>query len=106
VADNAITISDSKGKTIRSLTGETGQGAHSITWDGKDSNGQQVADGVYKIAISAANADKTQASATIGISGVVTGVTLVDQKPMLAIGGVTVPMENVLSVSGVTGSGI
>jgi hypothetical protein len=46
------------------------------------------------------------ASATIGISGVVTGVTLVDQKPMLAIGGVTVPMENVLSVSGVTGSGI
>jgi len=104
VADNVITISDSTGKTVRTLTGETGKGAHSITWDGKDTNGQQVADGVYKIAISAANADKTQASATIGITGVVTGVTLVDQNPMLAIGGVTVPLANVLSVSGATGS--
>ena len=106
VADNAITISDAKGRIIRSLTGETGQGAHTITWDGKDANGNTMADGVYKIAIAATNDDKTAASATIGISGVVTGVTLVDQKPQLAIGGVTVPMDNVLSVSGSTGSGI
>jgi len=106
VADNLITISDAKGKTIRTLKGETGQGAHTITWDGKDASGNTMADGVYKIAISAANTDKTAASATIGVSGVVSGVTLIDNKPMLAIGGVTVPMENVLSVSGSTGSGI
>src|SRR5262249_48109321 len=107
VADNAITISDANGHIIRSLKGDTKAGAHSITWDGKDANGKQMADGTYKIEISAANADKTVASgASIGISGVVTGVTLIDQQPMLAIGGVTVPLSNVLSVSGTTtGSG-
>lgn len=106
VADNAITISDAKGKTIRVLKGELAEGAHSVTWDGKDANGNKMDDGVYKIAISAADADKAAVSATIGISGTVTGVTLIDKKPMLAIGGVTVPMENVLSVSGTSGSGI
>jgi len=104
VADDVITISDSTGRTIRSLQGELGQGAHSVTWDGKDANGHQVDDGVYSIAISAANADKSAVSATIGISGVVSGVTLVNQQPMLAIGGVTVPLANVLSVSGSPGS--
>ena len=106
VADALITISDANGKTIRTLKGETGQGAHSIAWDGKDLSGNKVDDGAYKIAISAANADQTQAGATIGISGTVTGVTLVNNEPMLAIGGVTVPMTNVLSVTGGSGTGL
>jgi flagellar basal-body rod modification protein FlgD len=106
VAQNSITISDSNGRTIRSLTGETGQGAHSITWDGKDASGNTMPDGTYKIALTATNADQTAATGSIGISGTVTGVTLIDQKPMLAIGGVTVPVANVLSVSGGPGTGL
>lgn len=106
VADTRIIIADQKGKIVRTLIGETGQGAHSVTWDGKDAGGNQLEDGVYTIAVSAANADQTQAGASIGISGLVTGVAMIDGSPVLAIGGVTVPMENVLSVSGESGAGI
>lgn len=100
VATNIITISDTSGHVLRALNADTGKGAHSITWDGNDANGKHLDDGVYKISIAAVNADKSQAGASIGISGMVTGVTLIDKKPTLAIGGVSVPLENVLSVSG------
>jgi flagellar basal-body rod modification protein FlgD len=105
VAASTITISDASGRPVRTLTGETGQGAHTITWDGKDANGRQLADGTYKMAISATNTDQSAANAEIGISGVVTGVGLVNNQPQLAIGGVTVPMANILSVSGTGTSG-
>jgi len=105
VAATSITISDASGHPVRTLTGETGQGAHTITWDGKDANGNQLKDGTYKMAITATNSDQSAANAEIGISGVVTGVGLVNDEPQLAIGGVTVPMSKVLSVTGTSTSG-
>jgi flagellar basal-body rod modification protein FlgD len=106
VASDSITISTTSGKIVRSLQGQTGQGAHTITWDGKDANGNIMPDGSYKIAIAATNTDQTAAGASIGISGTVTGVSLVNNTPLLAIGGVTVPMANILSVSGGAGTGL
>jgi flagellar basal-body rod modification protein FlgD len=106
VVNNVITVSDANGKILRVFKGETAEGAHSITWDGKDANGNTMPDGAYKIAISAADASQAAVAASIGISGTVTGVTLIGQQPMLAVGGVTVPLSNVLSVSGTPGSGI
>jgi len=104
VATDTITISTTSGRTVRVLNAETGQGAHTITWDGKDANGNIMPDGSYKIAITATNADQSAAGASIGVSGTVTGVSLVNNQPLLAVGGVTVPLANVLSVSGGAGT--
>lgn len=49
-------IENSAGLAVRRLVGEQDQsdGQHAITWDGRDDSGQRVADGLYRLVITAA----------------------------------------------------
>lgn len=47
-----IVITDASGNTVRTITSSTqGSGAHTVTWDGKDDNGNNVATGTYNVNI-------------------------------------------------------
>ena len=48
-ATTQLAITDTNGKTVFTATGETTSGNHAFTWDGKDMNGNQLADGTYKL---------------------------------------------------------
>lgn len=52
----AISITDSNGKVINTISGPTSSGLNRINWDGKDSTGKVVADGTYNFTLSAKNA--------------------------------------------------
>ncbi len=75
-----ISLQDSNGRTIRTLQAEDTElkaGNHFITWDGTDTSGTTVADGTYKIVLSASAAKTgTTVAATPLISSEVTGVNL------------------------------
>jgi flagellar basal-body rod modification protein FlgD len=75
-----ISLQDSDGKTIKTLQAEDTElkaGNHFITWDGTDTSGNTVADGTYKIVLSASAAKTgTTLAATPLISSEVTGVNL------------------------------
>ncbi|MEX1146872.1 MAG: flagellar hook capping FlgD N-terminal domain-containing protein, partial [Sphingomonadales bacterium] len=43
--DVDLTIKDGNGVTVRTLNGETDAGTHSLNWDGRDENGNQMPDG-------------------------------------------------------------
>jgi hypothetical protein len=48
----AITVYNIMGQKVKELTsGQQGKGKHSITWDGRDSNGKPVAKGIYLIGL-------------------------------------------------------
>ena len=52
-AETTISIYDQDGSVVRTLEGETAGGRTDQTWDGKNSQGIQVPDGTYTLAISA-----------------------------------------------------
>ena len=52
VSSVTITVKDMNGKVVYSETGETTSGTHEFTWDGKDSNGNQLEDGAYQNVVS------------------------------------------------------
>ncbi|KIL99631.1 Flagellar basal-body rod modification protein FlgD [Paramagnetospirillum magnetotacticum MS-1] len=73
--DVKIVVKDSSGKQVNSITGETATGAHSLSWDGKDSSGTQLSDGRYSFQVVATAADGTAITTTSTSFGKVTKVT-------------------------------
>lgn len=73
-ASTTIQIKDSDGKVVKTVTGDTTAGAHSMTWDGKDSDDTQLSDGKYSINVIATAADGSTLTTTTTTFGKVTKV--------------------------------
>jgi len=99
---SVIVISDKDGKVVRSEPGETETGKHSFVWDGLDGNGQPVPAGNYKIAVNAFDENQDKIEVPTSIFGKVTGVASGDDGALLSLGGVNVPLTDLLSVSEAT----
>ena len=68
-------VTDSTGKTVTTLSGATTAGLQRVSWDGTDSNGNQLPDGAYKIQLAATQVDGTPLTVTdIRALGLVTSV--------------------------------
>jgi flagellar basal-body rod modification protein FlgD len=48
-----VIIKDLSGKTVRELTVDRTKGTHTVTWNGKDSNGVALDDGFYSVSVKA-----------------------------------------------------
>lgn len=70
----AIQIRDSGGTLVKTITGDTTTGAHTVNWDGKDSDGNQLADGKYTINVVASAADGSTLTPTTTTFGKITKV--------------------------------
>ena len=97
-AKTTLNITNSKGVLVYSADGDTAQGSHSFVWDGKDKNGNQLADGTYTMSVTAVDADNKTITPAVGIAGTVSGVTLSDDEPYLAVNGILLPLSNILTV--------
>lgn len=97
-ADVTITVKDSDGNTVWEGAGETEAGKHTFTWDGKDSDGTQLADGEYTIEISATDADGESVYGYTTVVGTVDGIDSSSGETLLTIGGVTVAFDDVIGV--------
>jgi len=73
--DLTLTIKDKNGNTVRTIDeGAQPAGLSVNAWDGKDSNGNVVADGTYTISATAASATSTAVTATTITLNTVTSV--------------------------------
>ncbi|MEE8501417.1 MAG: flagellar hook assembly protein FlgD [Kiloniellales bacterium] len=97
-AHTIIGIIDQNGRAVRTIQGETGAGRHEFEWDGRDSNGAQLPDGVYGFTVVATDDDEQTVDTVSASFGRVTGVEIVDNAPRLNIGELGVPFDAVFAV--------
>lgn len=73
----SVTITDKNGLEMQRIDlGALDAGTHEFVWDGKNANGTAVADGTYKVTVSATNGDTKVGASTLqlaAVQGVITG---------------------------------
>jgi len=97
-AKTTLTVTDSTGKVVYTADGETASGGHDFAWDGKDNSGNQLPDGVYKLAVSSTTADGSPIQTAIAFKGIVDEVNLTGSEPLLMIGSMAVPLSQVSAI--------
>lgn len=81
-----INVTDLSGHVLRTLPAADKVGAHSITWDGKNSSGTQLPDGSYRLSIVAKSADDKNISAAVSGAGVISEIDMSGIEPLVSIG--------------------
>ena len=100
VVSTTIVVKDMNGNIVYSEQGKVTSGTHEFTWDGKDSNGNQLEDGANKIEVSTKVASgETAASVVTTVFGRVTGVASDSSGVYVGLGdAVTAGLGDILTV--------
>lgn len=96
--ETRIAIVSPDGRLVRTLPGETTAGSHTLSWDGRDSQGNALPAGVYDVFVTAMDRDNATVEATTRSLGRVTGVRTEDGQTLLDIGGSQLPLDRVLAI--------
>lgn len=92
-----ILLTDSSGKTVRTVAGPTAAGRHELVWDGTDDYGTRVPDGTYSIQVRATGEDDATVAATTYTIGKITGVETIDGSMQLMIGDAPIRVEDIIA---------
>ena len=96
--ETKITISDAKGNVVYTADGTKLAGRNTFNWNGKDSSNKQLADGVYKVTVTAKDELGKAVAATTSSFGKVSSVETIEGVNYLALGDILVPIDKVISV--------
>ena len=95
----SLQIFDSNGELVRLITNiDKSFGTHTVTWDGKDEQGNTLDPGAYAFQIGAVNSNDQPIEATYETNGDVTGVEMEGGTTTLLMGDVRIPLDRVLRV--------
>lgn len=100
-ADNVtIQVTDGQGQAVRSLElGAQKSGGKTFEWDGRDSSGRRVPNGMYSFRIDATNAQGAPVLASTEVSGLVSEISYSNGAPEVVVGNVHVGISDVTSVA-------
>lgn len=94
------TIRDAEGHAVRKLElRDVPGGQFAIAWDGLDDNGQQLANGSYRVELSAEGADGTSVAVESRAVALATGVSFSSGVPELIVNGYPVKLSDVLEIN-------
>jgi flagellar basal-body rod modification protein FlgD len=95
-----VSIYDAAGSFVKDIQATALKaGKQSLSWDGKDRNGNTVADGSYSFEVQAESASGEKVGVTTYSKGTVTGVTFEDGVTYLIVGRTKVAIGDVTQVS-------
>ncbi|MGD9157582.1 MAG: FlgD immunoglobulin-like domain containing protein [Desulfobacteraceae bacterium] len=98
-ADVEITVYDQDGVEVRTLSpGELDSGEYKIDWDGKDSDGNTLEDGLFYYEISAVDEYGDSVEVQTTYSGLVNGISFEDSQPYLITDEGTISVDSVIRV--------
>lgn len=98
-SSTALSVSDANGNVVYTTTGETAPGNHTFTWDGKDSKGNQLADGTYKLTATATTSDGSAVTTSVASAGTVTQIDMTGGTPQLIVGNMEVQLADIAAVA-------
>jgi flagellar basal-body rod modification protein FlgD len=98
-SSTTLTISNASGKVVYTGTGDTTSGNHQFAWNGKDNNGNQLADGTYKLTVTAKASDGSGVTSQVASAGVVSEIDMTSGTPQLLIGGMSVGLSDIAHVA-------
>ena len=97
-SDTTLTVTNASGQTVYTGAGSTASGSNTFDWNGQDSSGNQLPDGVYTLAVTAAASDGSAVQTSVSSTGVVSEVNMSGSTPELIIGSMAVPISQVATV--------
>ncbi len=94
-----LQIYDDTGLVVRTIDSTDGTvGAHRLTWDGTDDNGNAVDPGDYHIGVTAKDSNGASVEALTVVTGTVDGVTFKNGSALLLVNGQELPLSSLLDV--------
>lgn len=95
-AETQMTVTTESGRVVWSgrVSGAT-SGANSFVWDGRDSAGNELAPGAYRLAVNARDAAGKTIDTAVSTSGTVTEIDLTGTSPYLMLGPVRIDLDSV-----------
>ena len=97
-ATTQLAITDANGNTVFTTSGETTAGDHSFTWDGKDINGNQLADGTYKLTVTAADSASNKITSSVASAGTVSQIDMTSGTPKLVVGNMELGLGDIAAL--------
>lgn len=95
-----INIKDENGTTIRTMNlDQTDSGEQSVTWDGKDNDGNVVEAGTYSFEVNAYDSKDNTISVDTFVSGLITGVRYENGNTVLVVNDEEIPFSKVIEIS-------
>jgi len=93
-----VTIKNSSGSVVQTLSSTFKSGAQTVKWDGTTSTGSKAPDGDYTISVDAKDLSGAAVTAKTEVIGVVDGVDMTGAEPMLKIGEISIPINKITRV--------
>jgi flagellar basal-body rod modification protein FlgD len=94
-----LNITDSKGRTVFSTTGETDAGNHTFAWDGKDANGNQLDDGTYTLTVAAIDSANNKITTSVASAGTVGQIDMTGGTPKLVVGTMELDISDIAALA-------
>jgi flagellar basal-body rod modification protein FlgD len=101
-AENVIVnVMDSAGNIVKGIElGTLSEGKQNFTWDGKDTNGDEVPAGEYKIQVIALDVNGDPVGALTMVKGIISGIKYTDGTAVFVVNDEEIPFNKVIEITG------
>jgi flagellar basal-body rod modification protein FlgD len=97
-ATAVLTLTSANGQTAYTSNITLNAGPQSFTWDGRSNNGVQWPDGNYTLSVVAKDSSGQPVAVSTEVTGVVDGIDLTQNPPVLSVGGQPFTLDKIKQV--------
>jgi flagellar basal-body rod modification protein FlgD len=94
----SVKIYDSGGNLVRTLSGSSGTGDKTVSWDGMDERGEAVGAGSYTFKVEAVDSKGTEVASNAYVFGKVSAIRFKPEGTVFVIDGVEISLANILEI--------
>jgi flagellar basal-body rod modification protein FlgD len=99
-AATTLTVTDANGATVYQAAGELATGTHGFDWNGKDTNGATLPDGIYHLKVSATDTSGAAVTNAVTVNEVINGVDMSGADPAVTTSAGTRAFSTILKITG------